>query len=267
MIKNSEYRYLRRGKVINVLDAADIGLLGSIEQRGPGRKRALLMLHGFGSSPFVYRKLIPTLTGYDAIVCPLLPGHGQTLADFSEVKAQEWVLAAKTQCEDLLKEYKEVDVMGLSMGGLLACYLSQQFTLHHVYLLAPALYLRIPIPLMLSFLKGLRMLGFTYLRNAGGDLMNPDAAELTYRQMPVQSLIEVLSLIQDFEWVTPKGPVDVFLGSHDTVVDSQKVAKFLSKYPNISVHWLNQSAHVLPLDLDLTTISACVNGNIDEKVC
>lgn len=267
MTKNSEYRYLRRGKVIGVLDASDLGLLGGIDQRGGGSQRALLMLHGFGSSPAVYRKLIPTLKNYDAIVCPLLPGHGQMLADFKDVKACDWVRAAETHCEALLKDYQEVDVMGLSLGGLLACHLSQHYALHHVYLLAPALFLCFPLRLMLLCMKGLRFLGFKYLRNAGGDLMNPNEAELTYRKMPIQSLIEILTLIQDFEWETPKAPVDVFLGRHDSVVNSQKIANFLGKYDNISIHWLTQSAHVLPLDLDLTTISALINGNIDEKVC
>jgi carboxylesterase len=229
---------------------------------GPGNERALLLLHGFSSSPAVYRRLIPALTpAYDAIVCPALPGHGESIAAFTKVKASDWVTATEQVCEGLMSNFRHVDVLGLSLGGVLACNLSQRFALHHLYLLAPALALQLNVPLALKLASILRCLGCKRMRNRAGNLHSQGYCELAYRQVPITAVVEILTLINTYQFVPPSCPTDVFLGRFDKVVNLNFVETCFAHLPNTTIHWLEHSAHVLPLDGDVDSIVACVQGN------
>ena len=253
-----DFRYMWRGKPLQPLLSDQAYLLAPIDLKGKGHDRALLLLHGFSSSPAVYRHLLPKLPSYDAIHCPALPGHGQSIAAFSIAKADEWLSTAERACEALINDYQTVDVMGLSLGGLLACHLSQRFRLNHLYLLAPALKLKLNMTLALKTAQILHWLGFKTLRNRAGNLCSPRYGELAYRQLPITTIIEILTLVQEFQFVPPTCPTDLFLGSFDEVVDSTFVAKAFENVPNCTIHWLKNSAHVLTLDHDLDEIIACL---------
>lgn len=256
------FRCMRRGLQLFTLAPHDLQLLAAISQRNPDKnQRALLLLHGFSSSPAVYRYLIPQLSGYDAIVCPLLPGHGENIEAFSRSKAQDWIALAEQNCETLLGEFTEVDVLGLSLGGLLACHLGNRFQLHHLYLLAPALDLRLNINSALTLAKFLQQLGFSRIRNAAGNIVSHHHCEIAYRQLPLSTIIEMLTLAQQFHFTLPSCPTDLFLGCHDKVIDSWQVGARFAEQTNVTIHWLADSAHVLPLDNDVETIANCINCN------
>ncbi len=259
-MNTDDFRYMWRGKPLKPLLNQQANLLAPIDLRGPGNDHALLLLHGFSSSPAVYRQLLPALPHYDAVICPTLPGHGESIAAFTAVKACDWLSAAEHACATLMKNYQQVDVIGLSLGGLLACHLSQRFALHHLYLLAPALVLQLNISLALRCAHVLHHLGFHYLRNQAGNLCSPRYSELAYRQLPISTVIEILTLINEFQFVPPQGPTDLFLGCFDEVVNSDLVAKLFMNLPKCTTHWLPNSAHVLPLDGDLDTIIACLHN-------
>ena len=256
-----DFRYMWRGKPLQSLVNDQAHLLAPIDLRNKGHNRALLLLHGFSSSPAVYRHLLPKLPTYDAIHCPTLPGHGKSIAAFSIAKAQEWLATAELACDALVKDYQNVDVMGLSLGGLLACHLSQRFKLHHLYLLAPALKLKLNMGLSLKAAQLLHWMGFQTLRNRAGNLCSQLYGELAYRQLPITAIIEILTLVNEFQYSPPTCPTDLFLGSCDEVIDSDRVAKVFAPNPNCTIHWLTHSAHVLPLDHDLDEIIDCLHHN------
>lgn len=255
----NDFRYMHRGKQISGLQVGDEHLLESINQRGNKKGRALLLLHGFSSSPAVYRYMIPQFKNYDAIVCPALAGHADSIQAFSMVTAQDWLATATQSCSSLLKEYKKVDVLGLSLGGLLACELSKQFNINHLYLLAPALKLKMNVEFMLKLAKTLYFFGFRYLRNAAGNLLTTQHAEIAYRKLPIATIIEILTLNKNYQWHAPNCPIDLFLGAEDQVVSSNEVESLFAELPNTQVHWLKNSAHVLALDNDLQQIVDCIN--------
>ena len=256
-----DFRYMYRGKVVATLKPEDASLLASFEREGQQKNRALLLLHGFSSSPAVYRRIIPALEMYDAVLCPALPGHGNSIAAFSTVLAKDWVDCATRSCERLQSSYAQVDVMGMSLGGLLACHLSTLFPLNHLYLLAPALSLRGNIPLVLMLTRSLHALGLRNIRNRAGNLCSATYPELAYRKMPLSAIIQILTLIQAFKLKLPTCPTDLFLGRHDEVVHSSNVMRLFTESPHTNIHWLNNSAHVLPLDNDIDTIVACLTNN------
>lgn len=252
---------MRRGKFIRHLLADEAHLLTPIKTSSKNFNRAILLLHGFSSSPAVYRKLIPKLSMYDAVYCPLLPGHGESIQGFSKISATDWLQASKKAFEELKTEYSTVDVMGLSLGGLLAYNLSLEVDIHHLYLLAPALVLHGPTNLQLHTAKILKFLKVFSLKNRAGNLCTTAEQELTYRRLPLNAIIEILSLIKSTRHFQPTCPTDVFLGKFDEVVNSNAVANIFQKQPNVTLHILKNSAHILPLEEDLDEIVTRLEKN------
>lgn len=257
----NDFRHMRRGKTLRTLTKEEGEWLAPIDYRTQKYQRALLLLHGFSSSPAVFRQLLPELIApYDAVVCPVLPGHGLSLDAFAHAKGNDWLETASISFQALSDQYQQVDVMGLSLGGLLACLLAERFEIHHLYLLAPALSLNLNVLLTLTLAKFMRALGFQYIRNKAGNLCSQEFTEISYRQLPVDTIIEILTLIKSYQFTIPKCPTDLFLGKHDEVVNSAKVATLFEGSSNTTIHWLENSAHVLPLDTDRRVINACVKA-------
>ena len=87
-------------------------------QKSDGKKPAVLLLHGYGGSPYDFKPLIDAFDkqgiAYHAV---LLPGHGSSPKDLNKVSSDELVNAALDAYDDLHEEYGEVIVAGFSMGG------------------------------------------------------------------------------------------------------------------------------------------------------
>jgi len=239
----------------------DAHLLLPVDIRRHDSGHALLLLHGFSSSPAIYRELLPTCTMYDAVLCPVLPGHADSIESFAKATASDWFDAVIQAYQTLAKQYETIDVMGLSLGGLLACKLSEQVVINHLYLLAPALVLYRPAALTLLCARVLQYLGLKRIRNHAGNFHTHYHQELTYRQLPITAIIEILTFVHETQFVTPSCPTDLFLGRFDEVVDSKAVASLFADSSNTTTHWLENSAHILPLDGDVDAIVACIRAH------
>jgi carboxylesterase len=108
--------------------------------------RAVLLVHGGGDTPQTLRYLADVLhaRGY-AVRAPLLPGHGRALREFTNVTADAWLDAVRTEYRAMRARHGWVGVIGLSMGGALAVQLAAEVgdELPALGLVAP--YLSIPI--------------------------------------------------------------------------------------------------------------------------
>lgn len=259
-----DFRCMRRGRPLATLSGDDKNLLQAINQRNGNNQHALLLLHGFSSTPAVFRYLMQQLPPYDAIISPLLPGHGDNLDLFSKQKACEWLPITEGICAELVSEFKQVDVLGLSLGGIIANHLATRFKIHHLYLLAPAFDLHLAINQSIKMARFLNYLGFRRLRSYAGNLFTSKTCEIAFRQLPLQTIVEVLNFINEFHFVAPTCPTDVFLGCHDEIVSSEDVALRYQQNTQACIHWLRQSAHVLPLDGDIEVIIACIKHHFYE---
>lgn len=259
-MKAQDFSYMRRGKQVQPLLPDEVAFIAPLDRRGKKKENALLMLHGFSSTPAVYRDMLEHLDKkYDALVCPALPGHVESIECFAKATAADWLQSVEAISANLLHEYETLDVMGLSLGGLLAYEVSKKLPIHHLYLLAPAFALKTNPHAAKQLARCLYWLGFRQLRNRAGNLYTDNTFEIAYRQLPLTSIIEILNLISRFEWTPPNCPTDLFLGRFDEVVDSYQVEKYFKHSDNTTIHWLENSAHLLPIDGDVETIIACLN--------
>lgn len=100
-----------------------------------------LCIHGFTGGPYEVKPLAERLkqkTDWDIRV-PTLPGHGESLSLLG-VRFEEWIEEAEKELIDLLGACEEVYVIGFSMGGLIAAYLSSKYNVSKLVLLSAAAY-------------------------------------------------------------------------------------------------------------------------------
>lgn len=256
-----DFSWLSQGKIKRPMLENDITIASPIEIRSEARQRAILLLHGFASTPGVFRFIIPHLKKYDGIFAPALPGHADSLASFATTTEKDWLDYTALFCKNLSQEYEQVDILGLSLGGLLAYELSQRVTIRRLYLLAPAFFLRLPLRPTLIATHLLRKIGIVRIKNYGGDICNSSHPELSYTYLPLHAITSILRLIQTYHVSPPTCPIDLFLGHYDKVVDNTRLEKLFAPQSLTTIHRLSASAHILPLDNDLKAIIQTLQNN------
>jgi carboxylesterase len=261
-----DFNWMHNGKHRGIPNTNDSKALDSFQKEQSNESNsALLLLHGFSSSPAVFRLFYPELKHYQYIYAPLLKGHGKSIHDFSLAKARDWIGEVELTLTKLCKKYKKVDVLGLSMGGLIAAHLVDHFPIRHLYLLAPALALHHPIHRLKNIANFSSFLGFSTIRNQGGNLCNQEAFELVFRQLPITTILEILKLIENYQHKNWATPTTLFLGQHDKVVNSMKVAEILRTLPRLKTYFLEQSAHFLTIDNDNKFILDTINQTHNQE--
>jgi carboxylesterase len=109
-----------------------------VELRTEGATRAVLLLHGFLGSPADLGDLPAALLGAGLDVSvPLLPGHGTTPRELAATTMEERLRAALAAFDALAAEHDQVDVLGFSMGGLLAAQVAGQRDVRSLVLVNP----------------------------------------------------------------------------------------------------------------------------------
>lgn len=93
------------------------------------RKQAIIMVHGFPSSPSSYRTSADIFfkQGYDVFV-PLLPGFGTSPKNFVETNFTQWYNYLKKYYLEKRAKYDKLYVIGTSMGGSLTLKLAEEFS-------------------------------------------------------------------------------------------------------------------------------------------
>lgn len=86
-----------------------------------GGETGILVVHGYTGSPhdFTYMATELHKAGFTVSV-PRLPGHGTSAEDFLTTTRHDWLRRAYDAYYDLKGLCKEVHILGLSMGGVIA---------------------------------------------------------------------------------------------------------------------------------------------------
>jgi|GEM_PF-179013 putative hydrolase of HD superfamily len=129
--------------------------------------RACLLLHGFTGDPAEMEPFAKALVscGYDTMV-PALPGHGGDPSRLILCTHQDWIRAAETFAGHLAERHGVFDLVGFSMGGLLAAYIANRYPVRRLALLnAAAIYIS-PMRLAGHLAEMARRMDFSPLRRA-----------------------------------------------------------------------------------------------------
>ena len=92
------------------------------------RKKAILLIHGFAGGAYDYGNLpndLEFVNNYKVFTYTL-PGHDKAI--INKVTKDDWIKMSEMQIEKIIKHgYKEIYVIGHSMGGVIAAYLASKY--------------------------------------------------------------------------------------------------------------------------------------------
>lgn len=235
---------------------------------GPPQPGAgVLLLHGYSGTPFELHPLTSALRqqGYPCAV-PLLAGHGGGLGALARSSADDWLHSAERALLDLydqlLQQHPQprLAVVGLSMGGMLALRLAQRYpplVRALVVMAAPLALFGAQERLIRTVVRG----PAAYLalpKLLGSDVRDREARRQNPANwaMPLRPLPSLVALMETVRQHLPDlyQPALLAHGAHDRTVPpaclGQLAARIGTPRADLSLLWLADSAHLLPIDVE-----------------
>lgn len=236
----------------------------------PGGPRGVLLVHGFTGSPAEMRLLGQKLSGQGFTVLAVrLPGHGTVVQDMEPTGWRHWYGAAVDGWHLLNGLCPEINVVGLSMGGLLSLKLAAEYPVHRLAALSTPIFLanrQVPLlPLYRLFRR------FVPKKRRAYDVEPHYSAG--YDQTPLSSLASLLDLIDSVKNDLGKisCPTLLVQSRREHTVRPES-ASFI--YDNLGsadkeLLWLEKSGHVVTLDIERETVfkkvSEFLSSNAKEE--
>jgi len=102
-------------------------------------KTGVLFIHGYTGAPYEVEPFVDYVQARtDWLVSVVtLPGHGEQL-ELTEMLAEDWTMEAEIAIRKLMPQVDRLYVVGFSMGGLIAMYLSLRYPVERLVLLSAA---------------------------------------------------------------------------------------------------------------------------------
>lgn len=229
---------------------------------------AVLLMHGLTSSPQMVRPVAEHLAeqGF-AVAAPLLPGHGTRWQDMAPTRYADWLRATVEAAEELRAGHGTVVAFGLSLGGALVTDVAARRgdLIDGLVLVNPAFAatdwrLRV-IPTVKHVVPVAQGLADNILRQG-------PPRELAYRWTPLKAFDSFTEqwprLVQELPQV--RQPVLLMRSRHDRVVPPLSAETFLAAVgsDDVTVRWLEESAHVATLDHDAEMLIAATLDFVDR---
>jgi len=226
---------------------------------------AVLLIHGFGGTPYDLKPLAEALneSGY-TVSGVLLAGHGTSVKDMSGTGWRDWLDSARAEYIDMAKEHDRIYVVGFSMGGLVALNLSMEYDFEGLVLLSPCVFLPGEDDLISTefLIKEVSpYLPTDYILNEErGRAMDPEALKgrTAYTLFPLaclRSLVEFMELTRA-RMAEVDEPILLIQSVNDDVVGSDGPGFIIkrSSAENIELLWVEKSYHHLVLDLERDSV-------------
>ncbi len=215
-----------------------------------GEAPAVLCVHGLTGTPYEVRPPAEALAAA-GFLCegPLLPGHGTTHEELAATPRDAWIDAVVAAHDALAERHARVYVLGLSLGGVLALALAQRRALSGAVVLAAPFDLgrlvRTAVPWLWPIVRSLPKTPAILDDEAR-------ARPPGYDRMPLRAVNELLLLAREVERGLPEvhAPVQLIYSRRDPTVPPRNAERILRALPpgERELHWLDDSAHVLPVD-------------------
>lgn len=245
-----------------------------IDERDPGATRAVLLLHGFGDTPATLLHLAHDLhaRGF-AVLAPLLPGHGRTLAAFRASTATQWSAEAARALDALCDQYAAVGIAGLSMGGAMAVELAAgRSDIDAVVLLAPYLDPPLSIRWVAICAPLLRwIVPYIYGRNPRS-IQDPQARRETlgYEALTLPLLAELVAMADRARVLlsSVRAPTLMIQSREDSRITPASAARMFAAIgaPEKRLVWRTGAGHVITVDYGWAEVAALAGDWMAEHV-
>lgn len=245
----------------SVLPGAEPGSWPGWVTGGPDRARpdGALVLHGFTGTPQSVRGLGLALAGAGlSVELPLLPGHGTSLEEMAATRWEDWSAAAETAWARLAGRCRRTVVVGLSMGGTLACWLAARHPeVAGVVAVNPLI--EPPAQSFLDIIEGVLASGLEVAPAIGSDIAEPGRAEMVNDGAPLRAALSLYTATVEVTGALGRitCPVLLLSSRQDHVVPTTS-GDLLAAGAGGPVErvWLERSYHVATLDYDRHEIEA-----------
>jgi carboxylesterase len=233
-----------------------------------GADLAVIVIHGFTSTPFSVHYLAQQLAAHGHVVStPTLPGHGTRYQDLDNVTWQDWADAVEGEFERVAARHDKVAVVGQSLGGLLAMHLAaKRNDVAAVVSLAAPLWLE-GLSKRASHLT--RPTGILrripWLPKFGGvDVRDKDvrAHEPSYRRVSTKALAQLNAFMRvvDGELESIRAPLMVIHSQLDHTAPVACALRIASAGRARRVRLLQHSYHLIAVDVERDDVVAeCVS--------
>ncbi len=222
-----------------------------------GGPRGVLLIHGFTGTPAEMRLLGDSLHEKGFTVLAIrLPGHGTDIRDMETTSWRHWYGAAVDGRHLLSGLCNEINVVGLSMGGLLALKLSAEYPVNRVTALSTPIFLtarRIPLlPLYRAFRR--------FIPKKRRDYDIDPRYYVGYDSTPLASLSSLLELIDSVQEDLPniQCPSLLIQSRREHTVRPESAIFIFERLgaQTKELFWLEKSGHVVTIDAERDTVFA-----------
>lgn len=227
----------------------------------PGGEHGVILVHGFTGSPSEMRLLGNYLNdrGY-TVLAPRLTGHGTTPEAMARTDWSEWYGNVEDAYYLLRGMCQNVDIVGLSMGGILSLKLAAAHPVGRVAALSSPVFIadkRLP---MLPLYRLIRK--FAVKRRRTFHDVDP-IYSVCYDKTPLNCLSSLLELIKKVDAILPsvKQPTLIVQSRNDHTV-RPKSARYI--YERVGSRekqliWLEESGHIVTLDCERERVFSVVD--------
>jgi len=220
-----------------------------------GGPRGVLLVHGFTGSPAEMRLVGEQLANRGFTVLGVrLPGHGTTIEDMETTVWRHWYGAVVDGWYLLKGLCHEINVVGLSMGGLLSLKLAANFPLARVVSLSAPIFLANRQLALLPIYRRFRR----FVPKKQRDYDVDPKYFVGYDKTPLSSLSSLLELIQSVETDLPHitCPSLVLQSRREHTVRPESASFIFERIAarQKEIFWLEKSGHVVTVDIERETV-------------
>ncbi|RMG22052.1 MAG: alpha/beta fold hydrolase [Methanobacteriota archaeon] len=190
---------------------------------GGNPKKGVLFIHGFASSPQIFRKYGKMFLEKGYVVLGVrLEGHGTSVSHLASTNAVDWYLSAREKYFELQAECEEVSIVAHSLGTLLAIILASLYPIKSMILLSSPIYVRARPLYRVNFLLRPVSIFIKYwpLPKKQSKLLDKYGI-YAYRKNPLRAVAGLFDCMQIAQERLPlvKCPVLLMLGDRDEHID------------------------------------------------
>jgi carboxylesterase len=219
----------------------------------PGGPHGALVLHGFTGNPSSMRGVAEALAAAGfAVELPLLPGHGTSVEEMITTRFADWSACAEQAYLELAGRVARIVVVGLSMGGTLAAWVTARNPATAGLVAVNGMF-DPPAPSFLELLRTSLEQGVDRFAAIGSDIALPEMEEGAYDAAPIAPMISMMEAVTGLHGRLGdiRCPVLILTSPQDHVVPpvSSDVLAAAVGGPVERV-MLERSYHVATLDFD-----------------